>query len=296
MHELQIHEITCTDGARIVLRRLANEGRPRLLLSHGNGFAIAGYRAFWSLLRSDFELVLFDLRSHGANARHTLEGHTVAAMARDHVSVAQEAERAFGPRPTAGVFHSIASISAILAARDHGLRWDALALIDPPLVAPEGHPMRETSVKLDVFLAQLARSKPQRFDDVESLAQQFRARMGRGWVAGAEFDMAAGVTRPAPEGGYELACPGEYEARIYEDNVHTDSYRALSALRQPTFIIGADPDLEKPMPPARIGPVAAAEHGLPHDIVRGTSHMLQIEKPEEAAAFLRQRLRDAKFA
>lgn len=295
MTESERHTVACHDGAQIILRRYAREGRPRLLLSHGNGFAIAGYRAFWSLLLADFELVLFDLRSHGANPRHALQGHTVDAMARDHVSVAREAERAFGPRATAGVFHSISSIAAVLAARDHGLRWDALALIDPPLAPPEGNPRREASVKLDALLAQFARARPERFADLETLAHEYRARMGRGWAPGAEFDMAAGVARAAPEGGYELACPGEYEARIYEGNARSDSYRALAALKQPTFVIGADPEFGRPMPPAVIGPEAAAEYGLPHDVVRGATHMLQIEKPEEAAAILRERLRGAGF-
>lgn len=278
------------DGAEILLRTARNEGRPRLVLSHGNGFAIGGYRVFWSLLAQDFELALYDLRNHGANPLGDLATHTVAAMAADHVAAREALDTAFGARPTIGVFHSISSIAAIMAARDHGAVWDALALIDPPLTAPEGHPLREASGKLDAKLAELARGRPHQFDDPAQLATQFSARLGRGWAPGAAQDMAAAVTRPAAGGGFELSCPGAYEAQIYEDNARTPSFEALGAMRQPTFIIGADPGVERPMPPALVGPAAARAHGLSHDVVPGASHMLQIEKPAEAAEILRRRL------
>ncbi|HEY8579120.1 MAG TPA: alpha/beta hydrolase [Beijerinckiaceae bacterium] len=290
MHPFETHDLIRHDGARIVLRRAPNPGRTRLVLSHGNGFAIGGYRAFWSLLQADFELVLHDLRNHGANPLHTLEGHTVAAMADDHVAACAEIAAAFGPRPTIGVFHSISSIAAILAAGQgagRGVTWDALALIDPPLTAPEGHEMRATAGKLDQSLAQYARTRPHHFARVEDLAEQYAARLGRSWVAGAAMDMATAVTRPAADGGVELACPGAYEARIYEDNARTDSFSALGRVGRPAFLIGADPDMERAMSPARIGPVAAATHGLRHTPLRGCGHMLQIEKPQEAVAALR---------
>lgn len=282
--------LACSDGASIVLRRLHRPGRPRLFLSHGNGFAIGGYRVFWSLLAQHFELVLFDLRNHGENPLHDIDAHTVAAMARDHLEARALADDAFGPRSTIGVFHSISSIAAIVAARDHALAWDALALIDPPLRAPPGHDMSEQGGGLDVTLAQFARGRPERFEDPVILAAQFSVRVGRNWAPGAAMDMARAVTRPAADGGYELSCPGEYEARIYEQNARVESFAALSALRQPTFIIGADPQAPRAQAPARIGPVAAAAHGLPHEAIAGTSHMLQIEKPAEAAAVLRRRL------
>ena len=39
------------------------------MLSHGNGFAIDGYFNFWSRFLGDFDVVVFDMRSHGRNPR-----------------------------------------------------------------------------------------------------------------------------------------------------------------------------------------------------------------------------------
>lgn len=275
------------DGAQLELRRFARPGRPRLLLSHGNGFAIDGYRAFWRLLADEYELILFDLRNHGRNRPGPLETHTVAAMASDHLVVQAAVTESFGPRLTVGLFHSVSSIAAIMASVRHRARWDALILIDPPLIAPPGHPMREQSRKLDAALSDYARNRRQRFVDPAELAAHYRVRIGRDWVAGADLDMARAVTRPDGAGGFVLSCPGEYEARIYGENARFESFEGLASLRQPALIVGADPNHGRPFPPALIGAEAAAAHKLAHVVVEKSGHMLQIERPEIAAAHVR---------
>ena len=273
--------ITCSDGAEIIARRYRNDGRPRLLLSHGNGFGIDGYQAFWRLLLADYEVVAFDLRNHGRNPLHDIERHTVAQMAHDHGSVLRQTAAAFGERKTAGLFHSISSIAAIMAGELLRTRWDALVLFDPPLTAPPGNPLRDGGQGIDDYLANNARLLRHHFDQVEELARDYGARVGRNWVEGAALDMAEATTRPADNGGYELSCPGAYEARIYKDNSRTESWQALKSLQQPTFILGADPDAARALAPAKVGPAAAAAFGIEHVAVPGTSHMLQVEKPED---------------
>ncbi|MCC2098726.1 MAG: alpha/beta hydrolase [Hyphomicrobiales bacterium] len=280
-------EVAIEGGAGLVIRRHANPGRPRLLLSHGNGFAIDGYRALWSLFADDFELVLFDQRNHGRNPLGPIETHSVAAMAGDHLTVQKAIVEAWGPRFTTGLFHSVSSIASIRASRDHQAQWDALVLFDPPLIAPEGNALRAKGQRIDEILSDFARNRPHHFTDPSEQAAIYRTQIGREWVEGADLDMARAVTRPAADGGYDLCCPGEYEARIYYDNAHFESYQALSSLRQPTLIIGADPEHGRPMPPALVGPVAAREHGIPHIIVPGTGHMLQVEKPDIIAEHVR---------
>src|SRR6476646_3965917 len=48
-------EVVAADGARLRVRR------------HGNGFAIDGYVNFWSRFLGEFDVVVFDMRSHGQN-------------------------------------------------------------------------------------------------------------------------------------------------------------------------------------------------------------------------------------
>jgi pimeloyl-ACP methyl ester carboxylesterase len=275
--------VACSDGAEIIARRYRRDGRPRLLLSHGNGFGIDGYRKFWSLLLADYEVVVFDLRSHGRNRLHDVEHHTVAHMARDHGSLLTQVAAAFGERKTAGLFHSISSIAAIMAGALHQTKWDALVLYDPPMIAPPGNPLREGSQGIDEYLAGNARKRRHHFDRLEELAEEYSARVARNWVDGAAMDMADGTTRPANDGGYNLSCPGDYEGRIYLDNARTESWQALKALQQHTLILGADPDAPRALAPARVGIAAAAAFGLEHIVVPGTGHMLQLEKPDDCA-------------
>lgn len=283
MSTQDILDIACHDGGKIVMRRLPRPGAPRLLLSHGNGFAIDGYRKFWELLAPDFELCLFDQRNHGRNPTGPVETHTLASMGHDQATVRTAVENAWGARTTIGLFHSVSSIASIRAAQEHATRWDALILFDPPLIAPSGNPLREMNEKLDATLAGFARNRPHHFENVEELAAQYRQRLGRTWVEGAAYDMAEATVRPAASGGFELCCPGEYEARIYADNAAYDSFDGVAALAQPTFFICADPDAPRALAPSRTGPQAAKAFGFSHVSVAGTGHLLQIEKPQEVA-------------
>jgi len=271
-------------GAELSLRRLPAPGRPRLILSHGNGFAIDGYRAFWSLLEGEFDLVLFDLRNHGRSGRTSVEAHTIRAMAQDHFIVAATCREAFGERVTFGVFHSVSAIAAALAGAAAAL-WDGVVLVDPPLVTRDAQ--RDLAPSADGRLADFARSRPERFGSAEELAATLSAGAGRRWREGAALDMARAVTRESPAGGVELVCPGEYEARIYEENALTDSYAALGAVKDPVAILGADAAAPRALHPALVSKSAAAEYGLAYASVEGSSHMLQIEKPAASAAALR---------
>lgn len=274
------------DGAELALQIHGAPGRPRLILSHGNGFAMDGYRSFWSALLQDFELVLFDLRNHGRSGATAIEAHTIAAMADDHTCVAAACRHTFGPRATFGVFHSVSAIAATLA----GARalWDGVVLVDPPLVSnAAGNGLVRSA---DEKLAQYARNRPMRFESVEALAQSLASGPGRYWAHGAALDMARSITRPGAGGGFELVCPGEYEARIYEQNAQLDSYAALGAMRGRVAILGADPHAPRALHPALVSRAAASDYALAYAHVEGASHMLQIEKPQAAVAALRSLL------
>ena len=287
------HLTIACDGASILARRYRKDGAPRLLLSHGNGFGIDGYRTFWEQLTDDYDVIVYDLRNHGRNPLHDVEQHTIENMAIDHGRVLEAVNAAFGKRPTAGLFHSVSSIAAIMAVHVHGTPWDALVLYDPPLIAPDGNALRANGQGVDNIFADNARKRQHRFERVEELADIYSARLARDWVEGAAFDMADGTTRPSASGGFELSCPGEYEARIYLNNARTESWAAMASLpRATTMILGADPNGPRPLAPAKVGPAAAAHHGLRHVIVPGTNHMLQVEKPDvcarETKTFLRE--------
>ena len=81
---IAVLDLTMSDGATVHVRRHGNAGGPRLVLSHGNGFAIDAYFPFWCHFLHDCEVVVFDQRNHGWNPRHDASGHTAAADGRRH--------------------------------------------------------------------------------------------------------------------------------------------------------------------------------------------------------------------
>ncbi|HEX6443438.1 MAG TPA: hypothetical protein VF007_14700, partial [Stellaceae bacterium] len=76
-------EVVSVDGARLRVRRHGNPRGPRLMLSHGNGFAIGGYFNFWSRFLDDFDVLVFDMRSHGQNPRAEPANHDYGHMMPD---------------------------------------------------------------------------------------------------------------------------------------------------------------------------------------------------------------------
>ena len=53
------------DGAIVRVRRHGNPDGPRLVMAHGNGFAIDAYYPFWRLLTERYDLAIYDQRNHG---------------------------------------------------------------------------------------------------------------------------------------------------------------------------------------------------------------------------------------
>ena len=100
------------------------------------------YFPFWGLMLERFDLALFDLRNCGRNPFHAAEPHDYARFARDNPAVHGAIAKEWGGKTTIGVFHSMSAIAALLAVVDGIWRWDALVLFDPPLVPPEGNPLR----------------------------------------------------------------------------------------------------------------------------------------------------------
>jgi pimeloyl-ACP methyl ester carboxylesterase len=290
-----IADLAMDDGAVIRIRRHGNAAAPRVVLSHGNGFAIDGYFPFWRLLLDDFEVVVFDQRDHGQNPRHDEAGHTYRQVARDARVIRAGIDRHFGAKRSAGIFHSLSAVANIHANTVDGVAWDALVLVDPALLTPGGAE-REASRRFEHVLAKWARGRPARFRDPDELAAQFRAsRAASLWVPEAADLMARAVTRPAAGGGCELSCPPAWEARIYLDNIDMGTWPLLAKLQRPAMFLGADPTLPTATSTAAVVGLAAREAGLPHVVVPGTGHTLQIERPDLCVAAVRTFFRQAGF-
>jgi pimeloyl-ACP methyl ester carboxylesterase len=275
----RVIELAMEDGAIIRIRQHGNPAGPRLALSHGNGLAIDGYLSFWGPLRERYELIIFDFRNHGQNPPHNFSHHNWPQFIKDLEYIFESVQEILGAKQTAGVFHSLSAVAAVMQTQRLGKRWDPLVLFDPPFYPPDGHPIRELQRGNEDDIAARAERRTWSYRDPMELARQFQRRFPR-WQPDAYELMARATLRyndPAQQ--WILACPREYEAHIFRSNRETSTWRRLRDMPVPIKLICADP--ADGGPPALIGRALADEASLEYEAIPGTSHFLQIERPQE---------------
>ena len=268
------------DGYTVVLRRHGNPDGPRLVLSHGNGFAVDAYWPFWSHFVDRFDVFVFDVRSHGWNSVGDLEAHHIATLAVDFRSISGEIDRCFGGRPKVGVFHSLAAMTALHAAIGH--QFGALLLFDPPLHLPG----KETR-KLEQFASGMGAAtleRRERFGTPAEYAEFLGGKAAFELVNAERLELFARTTlRPAANGGgYELRCPREYEAQLWDELYPFARKADFTAVQCPIKVVGSDPAVFNSFLPATEMPQLLR---LDYDFVPETTHLLTLEQPEVCAAY-----------
>jgi pimeloyl-ACP methyl ester carboxylesterase len=276
---LRIIELAMHDGAIIRIRQHGNPASPRLALSHGNGLAINGYLPFWGRLLERYELILFDFRNHGQNPLHNFTQHNWPQFIHDLERIFECVQREFGVKRTAGVFHSLSAVASVMQTQRMGKRWDPLVLFDPPFYPPDGHPIRELQRGTEDDIAARAERRTASYKDPMDLARQFQRRFPR-WQPEA-YELMARATLRYDTGSrrWVLACPREYEAHIFRSNRETSTWQRMRHMPVPVKLICADP--EDGGPPSLIGRALADEALAEYEPITGTSHFLQIERPQE---------------
>jgi pimeloyl-ACP methyl ester carboxylesterase len=272
--------VESADGAVLLVRRHGNpDAATRLFVSHGNGFAIDGYIHFWSWFLAEFDMIAFDMRSHGRNPVAEPANHDYAHMMQDIDAVGRAVRAEFGRKPSAGLFHSMSAQSALLQTMAGPVHFDALIAFDPPNVPSRGHPVRDAMVGYEHKLANWASRRPISFADPAELASDFAAtRSGRRWASGAADAMARAVLRQGGE-GWELVCPREREASMYLQGIDLGLWPRAADVPIPVTLIGADPDCPYPAATALSNHALAREGGFHYCAIPGTSHLLQLEEP-----------------
>ena len=266
-----------------MVRRHGNPRGTRLVLCHGNGFAIDLYYPFWSLLTDEFDVVVYDLRSHGWNPPGPLPGHTVPTFVNDHELVLDAIDSHYGLKRQVGVFHSISSLAPLLSPTE-GSRFSALVLFDPPLRKPGA-----TSNEFDLAAERAANVAARRSSHFQT-RQDFISLMGflptlNHTVPGLADLMARTTLREARDSsGYELRCPREHEAQII---AHARIFAVLvdfDAFQCPIKVIGADPTLPYSyLPTLDLSEMATVDY----DFLPDTTHFLQMQQPAECVKTMR---------
>lgn len=293
----QVLQLPMDDGATIHARYHGRSEGPRLFLSHGNGFAIDGYLPFWEPLAERFELIVFDLRNHGQNARSDPKLHRHAQFAKDLERICRGVADEFGHKPSIGVFHSVSARSAMLHAVTVGWIWDALVLYDPPTVPPPDHPIYPPMCAFEKKLSAWARQRQCRYNDPSELAQEYAdSRPHRNWVDGGHELMANAVLRREPSTDtWVLTCAPELEASIYQEALELNLWPHADELGGPVMLIGADPTLPGGPPTGLANRALHEEQGFRYATIKGGSHMLQIEQPNACRSILLDFLMECGF-
>ena len=276
-----VFEVRAPDGASILVRRHGNPEGPRLVLSHGNGFAADAYYPFWSRFTDRFDIFIHDLRNHGWNPVGERAIHNVATFAEDGERVVCEIDRRFGSKPRVGVFHSLSTVVALRQIASGGGGFSALILYDPPICPPGGTPQDMEGIGRR--LRTIANKRQDRFDTPDAYAEQLSRSAVFERVPPESIDLLARTTlrRAAGGTGYELCCPREYEAQINEYFFVWAMTADFDSVSCPVKAIGADPTVRNSFMPS----MNLKELGLlNYDFLPETSHLLQIEQPEQCAA------------
>jgi pimeloyl-ACP methyl ester carboxylesterase len=291
--------VEMTDGVKIEIRRYGVGKGPCLVITHGNGFAIDGYRVFWEPLLEHFELALFDMRNHGRNAPSGGDGHHYKQLSIDIGTVHQAIKPRLAPKqPIVGVFHSFSARSAMKHAVEIGWVWDAMFLYDPPNVPPRGHALYEAMRAFEVRLVEFACNRPDRFDSADGMVKTYReSRATARWVPQAIEEMGrAVVRRNDDEAGWSLTCQRELESSIYLAALTLDLWPKASDYGGPVKLIGADPDLKGNVPTGLANQALAREGGYAYEFIPQTGHLLQVERPEECRNAMLSYLRELGIA
>jgi len=273
-------ELRMADGAMIRLRRYGRSGGTRLVLSHGNGLAIGAYAPFWLPLAQDYDVVVFDMRNHGENPLHRLDGHTWANFASDIEEIFHGTRNHFGPARTVAAVHSLASVATLKHALAYPGRWDAICAFDPPIMPPAGHPLHNAQQSDMARLSARAARRQRDFDNPDELAAQFRRAPAFGaWVPEGADLMARHTLRRLPGGRWTLCCPPEYEADVFRKNIDPKPFGRLGTISAPIRIIAGDPAALHASPAASIAQSAHEMFEIDYTMVPGTTHFLQFEQP-----------------
>ena len=220
-------------------------------------------------------MFLYDLRSHGWNPPGELKRQNIPTFVQDCEGVLRAIGESCGEKPVGGVFHSLSGLVALL----HEEKWKgfaALVLFDVRVQPPGGKP--EDLVKMGETMSPFARRRRDWFKTREEFAERLSNVVAfKRLVAGTTGLLAQTTLRPAAGGvGFELRCPREHEAQVYEYLFGWAMRVDLQKVSCPVKIVGADPtEPYSFMPTMDLRELTEANY----DFIPETTHFLQLEQP-----------------
>lgn len=209
---------------------------PVLHLAHANGFPPGTYRKLIELLKPRYHVV-------SVRSRCLVPGSDPLSM-RTWNDMADElalALRAAGLRDVIGVGHSMGGVATLLASvKEPGL-FRAIATLDPVLFSG----MRKLVLDVLTLLGQrsrvppasLARRRREHWRTREEAAASYRKKpLFQSFDPDCFQDYVTYGLTEAPEGGFKLTIPRDWEARVFETTPE-GLWSSLRSISVPTLIV-----------------------------------------------------------
>jgi pimeloyl-ACP methyl ester carboxylesterase len=224
-------------GVRIAVLDFGGSGRPALL-HHANGFCAAVWGQVAEGLRDRFRLFAMDARGHGDSSKP--EGGACYGFDRfgeDAGEVADRLAREHGPLAL-GLGHSFGGTALTQAAIADGSRFERLVIVEPIVISP-GVPERPRRSR-GPSLAEGARRRKSVFASREEAIDRWSGKsLFADWTPEALALYAQEGLAERADGKFELKCPPEVEASVFENGPGIDVMEAASRLETPTRILWA---------------------------------------------------------
>lgn len=250
--------------------------KPSLHFYHANGFPLSVYMPMLVRLTACYRVLGLGLRGQDAQTMGNTSWYNIA---QDLIHFLDSQQ--YGP--VLGVGHSVGAVATMMAAVERPDLFSRIILIDPvilPYKAIIGRALKHLLGNKTKFpLAQRARARKHRWANREELYQYLQTKS-----LFSRFDdeyLRSYVTygaKPSADGGIELLCPPEAEARIFE-NYPFDIWSWIQRLKVPALIIrGEYSDILSERTVAQICNKAVNASSL---IIKGTGHLIPMEKPDD---------------
>lgn len=285
--------VRLSDGTAISLRRWGPERERRIVVSHGNGLAADGFWCFGRDLLAEFEVIAFDLRSHGENAAVPQDAMPWPRYIADIPEIFDGIEAAFGSRETHGAFHSMSSACTLVAQTLTPRPWASLTLFEPPVAAPIAPELVAEFNVIQHGLAQRAAGRRDTFPAPENLARSFgRAPTFAGIAPEAILQLARATLKQQGE-TWQLSCPPAYEAANFDTaGMLAEHWAALAKITTPVQLILGDLAVHDMPHLAHFGQLMGEAFNFATVTCPGTNHFMQLQEPEfcarQVAAFIKQ--------
>lgn len=257
-------------GLRIRVYDHGGDG-PSLLLIHATGFHGRIWDPFVPRLRERFRVVAFDNRGHGESDKPE-GGYDWPRFGEDALAVVD----GLGLHQPAAMGHSAGAAAALFAETDRPGTFRRLVLLDPVTPFPDIRAwMRDGRTNP---MSEGARRRRRIWSSREEMAE--RIRDGTPLQRWHEPFLRAYVehgTKGRPDGTFELKCPPEVEAQIYEMGGRHDGWERLAAVECPLlFVVGH----ESPMWASDRRAEVAARLPNGHVAVVPGGHFFPMEDPD----------------